>query len=129
MILDQRVFFAKFNFLLLFFYLQRDALGKDLIKRLLIHLDLVEKDYFGLQYMDSKHVPVRIIFIFFFLICLLKLEFMKSLKNCLVQSLISRKFENWLGIILFVFTNPTCLNSFCESDCVFFSNFSTGLIQ
>ncbi|XP_066924456.1 band 4.1-like protein 5 [Clytia hemisphaerica] len=37
--------------------LQRDALGKDLIKRVLLHLDLVEKDYFALQYMDSKNVP------------------------------------------------------------------------
>lgn len=37
--------------------LQRDALGKDLLKRVYLHLDLVEKDYFGLQFMDAKQVP------------------------------------------------------------------------
>lgn len=37
--------------------LQKDSLGKDLMKRVLLHLDLVERDYFGLQFMDNKNIP------------------------------------------------------------------------
>jgi len=37
--------------------LQKDALGKDLLKRVYLHLDLVERDYFGLQFMDTKQIP------------------------------------------------------------------------
>ena len=40
--------------------LQKKALGQDLVKKVLMHLDLVEKDYFGLQFMDTKQVPVSL---------------------------------------------------------------------
>ncbi|XP_065053913.1 band 4.1-like protein 5 isoform X2 [Rhopilema esculentum] len=36
---------------------EKKALGQDLVKKVLMHLDLVEKDYFGLQFMDTKQVP------------------------------------------------------------------------
>jgi len=45
---------------IIFTFIQKEALGKDLIKRILLHLDLVEKDYFALQFMDSKHIAVSI---------------------------------------------------------------------
>uniref|UniRef100_T2M5L9 Band 4.1-like protein 5 n=1 Tax=Hydra vulgaris TaxID=6087 RepID=T2M5L9_HYDVU len=37
--------------------LKKDAMGDELLRRVFLHLDLVEKDYFGLQFMDAKQVP------------------------------------------------------------------------
>lgn len=37
--------------------LKKGALGSELLRRVLMHLDLVEKDYFALQFMDTKQVP------------------------------------------------------------------------
>jgi len=36
---------------------EKNALGQQLVKKVLMNLDLVEKDYFGLQFMDTKQVP------------------------------------------------------------------------
>ena len=40
---------------LLFF--QKKATGQELLEHVFFHLDLVEKDYFGLQYTDPYNVP------------------------------------------------------------------------
>ena len=39
-------------------YLQKKALGEELYEQVFYHLDLIEKDYFGLQYTDVNHVSV-----------------------------------------------------------------------
>ena len=41
-------------------YLQKKALGQELYEQVFYHLDLVEKDYFGLQFTDVTHVSVSI---------------------------------------------------------------------
>ena len=46
----------KYRFVL--FSHKKNALGQQLVKKVLMNLDLVEKDYFGLQFMDTKQVPV-----------------------------------------------------------------------
>ena len=33
---------------------QKNALGKELLEKVCQHLDLIEKDYFGLQYVDER---------------------------------------------------------------------------
>lgn len=38
---------------------QKHAKGQDLFDQIMYHLDLVEADYFGLQYMDPEQVMVR----------------------------------------------------------------------
>ena len=49
------------------------------MKKVLLNLDLVEKDYFGLQFMDTKQVPVSIctniitIFLFHFVLIVLSM--------------------------------------------------------
>ena len=42
---------------------QKHAKGQDLFDQIVYHLDLVETDYFGLQFLDSAQVPVSIPFI------------------------------------------------------------------
>lgn len=39
---------------------QKKAKGEELFEQIMYHLDIVEKDYFGLRFMDSAQVPVRI---------------------------------------------------------------------
>lgn len=39
---------------------QKHAKGQDLFDQIVYHLDLVETDYFGLQFLDSAQVPVSI---------------------------------------------------------------------
>lgn len=39
--------------------LQKKAKGAELFEQIMYHLDVVEKDYFGLRFMDSAQVPVR----------------------------------------------------------------------
>ena len=36
--------------------LQKKAIGQHLLEQVFYHLDIVEKDYFGLQYMDQHNV-------------------------------------------------------------------------
>jgi len=43
----------------LFCDLQKKALGSELYEQVFYNLDLIEKDYFGLQFTDSNHVQVR----------------------------------------------------------------------
>lgn len=38
---------------------QKKAKGEELFDQIMYHLDIVEKDYFGLRFMDSAQVPVR----------------------------------------------------------------------
>jgi len=38
---------------------QKKAKGEELFEQIMYHLDIVEKDYFGLRFMDSAQVPVR----------------------------------------------------------------------
>ena len=38
-------------------FLQKKATGQELLEHVFFHLDLVEKDYFGLQYTDPYNVP------------------------------------------------------------------------
>ena len=33
---------------------QKNALGRELLEKVCQHLDLIEKDYFGLQYVDER---------------------------------------------------------------------------
>ena len=40
-----------------FFFFQKKALGKDLLEQVFYHLDIIEKDYFGLQFTDPYNVP------------------------------------------------------------------------
>lgn len=40
--------------------LQKKAKGAELFDQIMYHLDVVEKDYFGLRFMDSAQVPVRV---------------------------------------------------------------------
>lgn len=46
------------NLIAVFFLLsfQKKAMGSDLYEQVLYSLDLIEKDYFGLQFMDANHV-------------------------------------------------------------------------
>lgn len=37
---------------------QKNAKGQDLFDQIMYHLDLVEADYFGLQFMDPEQVAV-----------------------------------------------------------------------
>jgi hypothetical protein len=39
--------------------LQKKAVGGDLYEQVFYSLDLIEKDYFGLQYTDANNVQVR----------------------------------------------------------------------
>lgn len=45
--------------------LQKHAKGQDLFDQIVYHLDLVETDYFGLQFLDSAQVAVCIPLIHF----------------------------------------------------------------
>lgn len=38
------------------YYLQKKAKARDLYERVFYSLDLIEKDYFGLQFTDANHV-------------------------------------------------------------------------
>lgn len=40
---------------------QKKAKGEELFDQIMYHLDIIEKDYFGLRFMDSAQVPVRVI--------------------------------------------------------------------
>lgn len=44
---------------------QKHAKGQDLFDQIVYHLDLVETDYFGLQFLDSAQVTVCIPLIHF----------------------------------------------------------------
>ena len=54
-------FFRKFIFfiylLFFFFPLQKKSTGAQLMEQVYYHLDLIEKDYFGLQFTDPYNVP------------------------------------------------------------------------
>lgn len=39
---------------------QKKALGQELYERVFYSMDIIEKDYFGLQYTDANHVPVSL---------------------------------------------------------------------
>lgn len=39
---------------------QKKAKGEELFDQIMYHLDIVEKDYFGLRFMDSAQVPVSV---------------------------------------------------------------------
>lgn len=39
---------------------QKKAKGEELFDQIMYHLDIVEKDYFGLRFMDSAQVPVSL---------------------------------------------------------------------
>lgn len=51
----KKIYFNKNSFLL-----QKNAKGQDLFDQIVYHLDLVETDYFGLQFMDASQVTVCI---------------------------------------------------------------------
>ena len=46
----------KFTESLLFFLLQRTSLGRELLERVFYHLNLEEREYFGLKYLDINSV-------------------------------------------------------------------------
>ena len=48
---------ANYNSDAFVFFLQKKATGQQLMEQVYYHLDLIEKDYFGLQYMDAYNVP------------------------------------------------------------------------
>lgn len=39
---------------------QKKAKGEELFDQIMYHLDIIEKDYFGLRFMDSAQVPVTL---------------------------------------------------------------------
>ncbi|KAK8373213.1 hypothetical protein O3P69_019984 [Scylla paramamosain] len=41
------------------FDVPKKALGQELYERVFYSMDIIEKDYFGLQYTDHNHVPVK----------------------------------------------------------------------
>ena len=41
----------------IFSYFQKKALGHQLMEQVFYHLDIIEKDYFGLQFTDPYNVP------------------------------------------------------------------------
>ena len=45
-----------FDIFINIFVLQKKALASDLYEQVFYSLDLIEKDYFGLQYIDSNNV-------------------------------------------------------------------------
>lgn len=56
---------------ILYHVFQKKAAGNDLYEQVFYSLDLIEKDYFGLQYTDSNNVQVQSLLVikvsFFFL--------------------------------------------------------------
>ena len=40
------------------FYFQKSSVGSALYEKVFLHLDLIEIDYFGLQFVDSLNVKV-----------------------------------------------------------------------
>lgn len=48
------------SFVCVCFPAQKKAKGEELFDQIMYHLDIVEKDYFGLRFMDSAQVPVRL---------------------------------------------------------------------
>lgn len=46
------------NVLLFVLLLQSKSRGQDLFDQIMYHIDLVETDYFGLQFMDTEQVSV-----------------------------------------------------------------------
>ena len=49
-------FYYEFWYFYYIFVLQKKALASDLYEQVFYSLDLIEKDYFGLQYTDSNNV-------------------------------------------------------------------------
>ena len=45
-----------YNFYLSTFLLQKKATGQELMEKVNYQMDIIEKDYFGLQYTDHNHV-------------------------------------------------------------------------
>lgn len=43
---------------------QKKAKGEELFEQIMYHLDIIEKDYFGLRFMDSAQVPVKMEMLF-----------------------------------------------------------------
>ncbi len=39
------------------FFLQKKSIGQELMEQVYYNLDIIEKDYFGLQYTDPYNVP------------------------------------------------------------------------
>lgn len=50
------------------FLLQKNAKGQELFDQIVYHLDLVETDYFGLQFMDASQVTVSITSVNFYVL-------------------------------------------------------------
>jgi len=50
------------------FLLQKNAKGQELFDQIVYHLDLVETDYFGLQFMDASQVTVSITSVHFYVL-------------------------------------------------------------
>ena len=55
---NNTVLFTMYVMSCLFVYFQKKSLGQELYEQVFYHLDLVEKDYFGLQYTDHTNVSV-----------------------------------------------------------------------
>lgn len=55
---------------LFFFFIlfQKHAKGQELFDQIVYHLDLVETDYFGLQFMDASQVTVSITSVKFYVL-------------------------------------------------------------
>ena len=51
---DEYIFIL--NFYLSTFLLQKKATGQELMEKVNYQMDIIEKDYFGLQYSDDNHV-------------------------------------------------------------------------
>lgn len=50
------------------FLLQKNAKGQELFDQIVYHLDLVETDYFGLQFMDASQITVSITSVDFYVL-------------------------------------------------------------
>lgn len=48
--------------------LQKHAKGQELFDQIVYHLDLVETDYFGLQFMDASQITVSINLVIFYVL-------------------------------------------------------------
>lgn len=81
--------------------LQKNAKGQELFDQIVYHLDLVETDYFGLQFMDASQVTVSITSVNFYvlqqlvlpIINVLLVQFhgeMQALGDILLKQLVSR---------------------------------------
>ena len=68
--MEEKVFYQKvltkpffFVFCFLFFFFQKKTKGEEVLEKVFIHLNVLEKDYFGLRYIDRDSQSVCSFFV------------------------------------------------------------------